>query len=92
MKTIFFCACHEVETGEATDLSARDSWLPLEGERLESPLVGQVGALDTPVQGGLLLGVPFGSQQASQELAVGKLLLLGELELVFEGFSDLAKS
>src|SRR5690606_13940702 len=77
-------ASHEVETGEAADLSAGDARLALEREGLEGPLLGERSTLDAPVEGGLLLAVPLGAQQAEQELGIGELLLLGELELVFE--------
>src|SRR5690606_18017529 len=84
-------ASDEVEAGEIAELAAGDAGLALEREGLEGPLFGQSGSLDAPVEGGLLLAVPLGAQQAEQELGVGELLALGELQLVFEDLSDLAE-
>jgi len=78
-----FCAGDEVEAGEASDLPSRNAGLALEGEGFESPLLGQGGAFDAPVECGLLLTVPLGANQAKQKLLLGALLLLGVLKLVF---------
>ena len=60
-------------------------------ERLDGPLLGHGGSLDAPVECGLLLAVPLGAQQAEQELAVGQLLLLRVLQLLFDDLADLAE-
>jgi len=54
----------EVEFGEGADLLAVDRGLAGERKRFQRPALGEIGALDAPLQGGFLTGVPLRAQQA----------------------------
>ena len=70
---MFSALAMKSSSAKGSDLSAVDAGLFLEGEGLQSPPLGQTGALDAPLESLLLFGVPLGSEQAEEEFLVGEL-------------------
>src|SRR6202789_656684 len=67
---------HEVEIGEAADLSLRDAGLALPGEGLDRPRLRHRGLLDPVRQHALLLVVPLGAEQTRDQLLVRQAVLV----------------
>ena len=77
MKHDIFRLGDELQFGQGANLFAVDARLAGEGESLQGPALGQVGAPDTPLQGALLPGVPLRAHQTGEELGVSHIFLLG---------------
>jgi hypothetical protein len=70
----------EVQLGQSVDLLAVDTRLSCEREAGQRPVLGQIGALDSPCQRGFLSMLPLRSKQAGEELGVGDISLSAALD------------
>lgn len=81
----------EVEVGQLLDDRALHSRLPVPGERLQRPALGDLGAVDAGLQEADLPGVVLLAQQPADQLGVGDAVRGGGDEPLVEDLADPAE-